>query len=71
MNEFESTLKGVLSIAPNAVCDEDKELVDSVRERNVELVNRLAEKDQAIKSVRALARNRDSVDSVEILRLLA
>ena len=67
---FESTLKGVLSIAPNAVCDEDKSVVDEVRERNVELTNRLAQKDQVLNTAIAFVQNHDEVDKSALLGIL-
>jgi hypothetical protein len=67
---FESTIKGVLSIAPNAVCDEDKAVVDEVRERNIELTNRLAQKDQVLNTAIAFVQNNEEVDKSALLGIL-
>lgn len=50
----DATVNGVLSIAPNAVCDEDQALLAEVRERNNELSQRVGHMDSIIKSVRAM-----------------
>jgi hypothetical protein len=69
---FESTLKGVLSIAPNAVCDEDKSVVDEVRARNHELTQRNGQKDQIIKAAVTLIRESgEDLDLVLLLGILS
>ena len=67
---FESTLKGVLSIAPNAVCDEDKSVVDEVRERNIELTNRLAQKQQIINDAATFVQSSEELGKSGLLLLL-
>jgi len=71
MNEFESTLTGQLSIAPNAVCEEDRALVDEIRARNIELANRNGEKDGIIKAARALLQSDEDPDLVLLLGILS
>ena len=69
---FESALKGVLSIAPNAVCDEDKSVVDEVRARNHELTQRNGQKDQIIKAAVTLIRESgEDLDLVLLLGILS
>ena len=64
MSDLEATLKGRLTIAPNAVCDEDKVVVDEVRDRNVVLVNRVAARQEVIKEAMDWCRNRDDVGAL-------
>ena len=44
-----ATVKGVLSIAPNAVCDEDKELLAEARDRHNVLSQRVAKRQEVIR----------------------
>jgi translation initiation factor IF-3 len=67
----ETAMKGVLSIAPNAVCEEDRAIVDEVRARNVELANRNGKKDGIIKAARALLQSNEDPDLVLLLGILS
>ena len=67
----DTAMKGVLSIAPNAVCEEDRAIVDEVRARNVELANRNGKKDGIIKAARALLQSNEDPDLVLLLGILS
>ena len=60
----EAVVNGVLSIAPNAVCDEDKELLAEARERHNVLSQRVAKRQEVIREATDWARNRDDVGAL-------
>ena len=67
----EVTMKGALTIAPGAACDDDQAVLDEVRARNVELTNRLAHKDQVLKAAAALVQQPGELDTVLLLGILS